>query len=165
MGLVAGSVLIVATTAGAAAQQTELDSTLAYVNRTLAQRQFTDNEGQTTVSEVQLAKGTLRVLIIKTKSGNRFSNVYEVALTDVDAGAVVSRDRGGSMTITLGAVGSVKERMDCVMAGGAKTSWELPARRQIWVELDRKAPEVRELVHALTRVLELAKKDPRYGGN
>jgi hypothetical protein len=165
MGLVVGSVLIAVTTAGAAAQQGELDSTLAYVNRTLAERQFTDDEGQTTVSEVQLARGTLRVLINKTKSGNRFSNVYEIDLANVDDGAVMSRDRGGHVTITLGAAGPVKERMDCVMAGGAKTSWDLPDRRQIWVELDRKAPEVRELVHALSRVLALAKKDPRYGGS
>lgn len=163
LGLVGGAVLIVLTAGGAAAQQ-ELDSTLAYINRTLAERQFTDDENQTTVSEVQFDKGILRVLIKKTKAGNKFTNVYEIPLDQIDAGAVVSRDRGGYLTITLGAQGAVTERMDCVMAGGAKTSWDLPDRRQIWVELARKAPEERELTHALSRALTLAKTDSRYGG-
>ena len=163
MGLVGGSVLIAVTAVGAHAQQ--LDSTLAYVNRTLAERQFTDDQGQTTYSEVQFTKGTLVVSIHRMKAGNRFTNVYEVALPNVNPGGVVAHDRGGFLSISLGATGAVKERMDCLMAGGAKTAWDLPDRKNVWVELDRKAPEERELVHALSEVLTLAKSDPRYAGS
>lgn len=162
-GLVGGSVLIALTAVGAHAQQ--LDSTLAYVNRTLAERQFTDDQGQTTFSEVQFTKGTLVVRINRTKAGNKFTNVYEVALQDVNPSGVIAHDRGSFLSITLGATGAVKERMDCLMAGGARTAWDLPDRKNVWVELARKAPEERELVRALAEALSLAKSDPRYAGS
>ena len=162
-GLVAGSVLIALTAVGAHAQ--ELDSTLAYINRTLAERQFSDDQGQTTYSEVQFTKGTLVVRINRTKAGNRFTNVYEVPLENVNAGGVVAHDRGGFLSISLGATGPVTERMDCLMAGGARTAWDLPDRKNVWVELARKSPEERELVRALSEVLTLAKSDPRYAGS
>jgi hypothetical protein len=165
MSLVGASVLVAATAIGASAQEPDLDSTLAFVNRTLAERTFTDDEDQTTVSEVRFSVGTLIVSIQKTKAGNRFTNVYEVALSDVDPGRIVARSRGDYLSISLGARGSVSERMECVMAGGAKTAWDLPSRTQIWVELARNAPEQRALEQALAQVITLAKADPRYGGS
>jgi hypothetical protein len=162
---VGGLVLLAMTAVGAAAQQQELDSVLAYVNETLTLRQFTDGEGETTVSRVEFAKGVLRVFIEKTKDGNRFTNRYEIGWASVDEGAVSSRSRSGHLEISLGALGPVRERMDCLMAGGAKTGWDLPDRRRIWVELDGKAPEVRELGRALSHAIAMAKADPRYGGS
>lgn len=146
----------------AAAQERSLDETLAYVNRTLKEHAFTDAEGQSTVSKVELGKGTLVAWVTKTKAGNEISNVFEVPLADVDITEIVPRDRGEYISLSLGATGPVKVRLVCLMQNGLKHEWNLPEVREIAVELAKGTGSERELSRALGELVAMARKDARY---
>lgn len=146
----------------AAAQERSLDETLAYVNRTLKEHAFTDASGQATVSKVELGKGTLVAWVTKTKAGNEISNVYEVALADIDITEIVPRDRGGYVSLSLGATGPVKVRLVCLMQSGLKHEWDLPEVREIAVELADGTGVERDLSRALGEIVAKARKDARY---
>ena len=146
----------------AAAQDRSLDETLAYVNRTLKENSFADSEGETTVSKVELEKGTLAVWVTKFKAGNEISNVYEVSLADVNITEILPRDRGGYVSLSLGAKGPVKVRLVCLMASGLKHEWDLPDVREIAVEFASNTGVDRDLSRAMAELVAKARKDPRY---
>lgn len=148
--------------AGASAQDRSLDETLAYVNHTLEQHSYIDHDGQPTVSRVDLEKGMLVVEITKTKSGNKFTNVYEVGLDALDISRVKANNRGGFTAISLGATGNVGVRLVCTMANGIVHGWDLPDTKEVSVELAPEVPETRDLTRALAQLIAEARKDPRY---
>jgi hypothetical protein len=160
--VLAGLGLVVLTAAGASAQDRPLDETLAYVNGALEQHSYVDHDGQPTVSQVKLEKGILVVEVTKTKSGNKFTNVYEVGLDDLDITRVKANNRGGFTAISLGAKGDVGVRLVCTMANGIVHGWDLPDTKEISVELAPDVPEVRELTRALVDLIAQARKDARY---
>jgi hypothetical protein len=146
----------------AAAQERSLDETLAYANRTLKENSFTDSEGESTVSKVELGKGTLVVWVTKFKAGNEISNVYEVALANINLTEIVARDRGGYVSLSLGATGPVKVRLVCLMASGLKHEWNLPDVREIALEYARGSGVDRDLTRTMAELVAKARKDPRY---
>jgi len=158
VGICLASVVI----GSASAQERTLDETLAYVNRTLKEHAFTDSEGQATVSSVELGKGTLTATITKTKAGNRISNVYEIPLSDISLTGIESRDRGGYVSLSLGAEGPVKARLVCLMANGLKHEWSLPDVREITVEFAKESGVDRDLSKAFAELVAKARKDARY---
>lgn len=158
----AGLCLGIPLAAGASAQGRSVDEMLTYVNNTLEQHGYVDHDGRPTVSQVRLAKGTLIVEITKTKSGDKFTNVYEVGLDNLDLSRVRSSDRGGFAAISLGAKGNVAVRLVCTMANGIVHDWDLPDTRDLSVELARDAPELPALARALSELIARARDDPRY---
>ncbi len=150
------------TAAGATAQERSLDETVAYVNRTLAENSYVDHDGQPTVSKVELKKGVLIVTVTKTKSGNKFTNVYEVALSDMDIMRIKANDRGGFTSVSLGATGPVAVTLLCTMANGIVHEWDLPDTRDVAVELAPNSPAKSDLTRALMDLVAQARKDPRY---
>lgn len=157
-----GACLACLLAAGTAAQERSLDETVAYVNRTLEQNSYVDHDGQPTVSEVELAKGILIVRVTKTKSGNKFTNVYEVALSDIDIMRIKAADRGGFTSVSLGATGPVAVTLQCEMASGITHEWDLPDTSDLAVELAPESPAKRALTRALMDLVAQARKDPRY---
>jgi len=158
VGICLASVVI----GSASAQERSLDETLAYVNRTLKEHAFTDSEGQATVSSVELGKGTLTTIVMKTKAGNKISNVYEIPLADVSLTGIEARDRGGYISLSLGAEGPVKARLVCLMASGLKHEWSLPDVREITVEFAKMPGVDRDLSKAIAELVAMARKDSRY---
>jgi hypothetical protein len=150
------------TVAGASAQERSLDETVAFVNRTLEEYSYVDHDGQPTVSQVELKKGILIVEVTKTKSGNKFTNVYEVALSDIDITRIKANERGGFASVSLGATGPVAVKLVCRMASGLVHEWDLPDTKDMAVELASDSPAKRELTRALMDLVAQARKDSRY---
>ncbi|MDH3290034.1 MAG: hypothetical protein OEO20_06195 [Gemmatimonadota bacterium] len=145
------------------AQDRSLDETLEHVNRLLKDNSYVDHDGQPTVSRVKLAKGGMLIVeTTKTKSGNLFTNAYEVALEDLDVLRVQSRSRDAYVSISLGAKGPVTGKLKCKMAGGIEHEWNLPATTEIAVELRANSGVERDLTSALSQLIAKARQDERY---
>ncbi len=141
------------------AQDRSLDETLEHVNRLLKDNSYVDHDGQPTFSQVKLAKsGMLIVETTKTKSGNQFTNVYQVALKDLDALRIQSRVRESHVSISLGAKGPVTGKLVCKMASGLSHEWDLPATTEIAVELRVNSGVERDLTHTLSQLVVKARQ-------
>ncbi len=154
-----GLCLAGAVVGSARAQDQSVDQMLAHVNRLLKDNSYVDHDGQPTVSQVRLAEGgTLIVETTKTKSGDRFSNVYEVALADLDVTRIQDRSREEHVSISLGAKGPVTVKLMCKMQSGVEHEWKLPATSEIAVEVRSGSGVVRDLTHALSQLIVKARK-------
>jgi hypothetical protein len=147
----------------AQAQDRSLDEMLDHVNGLLKDNSYIDHDGQPTVSQVKLAKGgTLIVETTKTKSGDLFTNVYGIALTDLDVMRIQGRQRDGHVSMSLGAKGPVTVKLMCKMQSGVAHEWNLPAAAEIAVELRANSGVERDLVNTLSQIIAKARQDERY---
>jgi len=157
-----GASLLALPLQGALAQQRSLDETLSFINETLEANPYNDHDGKLTVSRVELKRGgRLSFEVAKKETASTVSNVFEVAIADIDATSIASRSSGDHMVIVIRASGPVSAQLRCV-TGGNVTQWDLPARSDMQVEFRSNGGVAGELTDALQTLVALARQDARY---
>ncbi len=157
-----GAMLLALPQLGAEAQQRSLDETLSFINETLEANPYNDHDGKLTVSRVELKRGgRLAFEVAKKEPASTVSNVFEVALADIDATSIAARSSGNHMVIVIRASGPVSAQLKCV-TGGNVTQWDLPARSDMQVEFRANGAVADDLREALQALIALARQDARY---